>query len=153
MDLILDLKDEIEESVLDNQTCEEFLRDTLGKSPDKMPAEHLNMWQFAFKHARNWNRVIEQFKTHTSAAEESSSKNEQLNDTKESIKNDSHYKVDSLKLNNENKSSPIKKPKSKLTSTTLVTDIVYQEIEKATIVIEFYTYQAYGKKLFFSRLI
>ena len=139
MDSILDLKDDIEESMMNNETCEDFLRNTLGKSPDKMPPEHLNMWQFAFKHARNWNRVIEQFKTPTSAAEESSSN--------ESIKKDSHFRLERVKSTNENKSS-IKKPKSKPSPINTL-EIVYQEIEKAIIVIEFYTDQVYGKKNFF----
>ena len=58
---ILDLKEHILEALNSNETCEQYLRDGLDKSPEQMSTEQLDLWHFAFKNASNWAIVIEEF--------------------------------------------------------------------------------------------
>lgn len=141
---IIELKEDIEESAINNEeNCEDFLGNTLNKSPDKMPPEHLKLWRFAFQNVRNWNRVIEQFKSDTNTDEKKITSDLSYKNT---IERESSIKPHMDRLKNENNS--IKKVKSKPVETNKKTEIVYESIEKALIVIEFYTKLVHGKNIF-----
>ena len=59
---ILQLKNGIQDSVNDNESCDEFLLSTLGKSREKISQDEYSLWIFAFENALKWNKVEEQFK-------------------------------------------------------------------------------------------
>jgi hypothetical protein len=133
---IIDLKDEIDDAAKKNLKCEDFIRDTLDKSPNEMPKSHLNLWKFAFENTHSWSKVIQKLKSHENCFDRDVHMQEQTVEKKE-IDNE----ISSLDLCNE-----INENDTILQSNQSSEEDAIQIIENALIVIDFYTKQVHGKQ-------
>jgi hypothetical protein len=138
---ILDLKDEIEDAANKGLKCEDFLRDSLDKSPSEMPKHHLNLWKFAFENTHSWSKVLQKLNSQENFFDRDVRMEEQTVEKKEIHNERSSLKsLNSLELNNEiNENDTILQLNES-------SEDAFQIIENALIVIDFYTKQVHGKK-------
>ena len=58
---ILDYKTQIVEVVKKGENLDDFLENTLDKSPNTMEKTHLEKWKYAFENALMWEKVTKHF--------------------------------------------------------------------------------------------
>ena len=133
---ILDYKTQIVEVVKKGENLDDFLENTLDKSPNTMEKTHLEKWKYAFENAMMWENVTKHFKNFI---RESDSENDDQNEIK--INKEKEVSVEKLAVNNVAKTPRIETKTQKNRNV----DVVYDDLEEALIVIEFYTESIYGK--------
>ena len=133
---ILDYKTQIVEVVKKGENLDDFLENTLDKSPNTMEKTHLEKWKYAFENAMMWENVTKHFKNFI---RESDSENDDQNEIK--INKEKEVSVEKLAVNNVAKTPRIETKAQKNRNV----DVVYDDLEEALIVIEFYTESIYGK--------
>ena len=133
---ILDYKTQIVEVVNNGENLDDFLENTLDKSPNTMEKTHLEKWKYAFENAMMWENVTKHFKNFI---RESDSENDDQNEIK--INKEKEVSVEKLAVNNVAKTPRIETKAQKNRNV----DVVYDDLEEALIVIEFYTESIYGK--------
>lgn len=130
---ILRFKHSINWAISQNQDCKFFLENEVGKSKNEIE-KVLKYWEFAFQNASNWNdfekNFIEKFKE---------------NNPKETPKNFRQARF----VSEENNLPPALddhkiQPSTNEIVKTQASPIVYEEVDNANIIIEFYTENVYS---------
>ena len=135
---ILTFKPSIKWAISQNQGCKLFLENEVGKSKSEIE-KVLNYWEFAFQNASNWNdfekNFMEKFK-------------ENSNSYKKEIVTPKNFRQTRL-VSDENNLPPALndhkfQPSTNEIVKTQASPIVYEEIDNANIIIEFYTEDVYS---------
>ncbi len=133
---IIFLENDIKDAANKNLKFEDFLRETLDKSPNELPKSHLNLWKFAFENTHSWSEVLQKLESKENCFDRDVGMEEQTVEKKES-----YNEINSLDLCNDELNE-----NNNILQSNQSSEDAYQIIENALIVIDFYTKQVHGKK-------